>query len=116
MARATITSVTISLAGYNLTDSASFTTLSTGAGNGVDFVFNASDIVFLKNDTGGGAVFTITVPTPSTMTSRTTVNDDTVSVATGKTYVMKLNSIYKNTDGSVYIDCDVAGKVLVMNQ
>ena len=57
MARTGITAVAITDTGYNLTDSAGFTTMSTGAGNGVSFAQAGSDRIVLKNDTGGAAVF-----------------------------------------------------------
>lgn len=114
MARTGITAVTLTATGYNLTDSAGFATLSTGAGNGVSFAFNRNDTIVLKNDSGGSADFTIKIPTPGTYSARTTVNDDTVTVADGKTWLYKCTEIFKQSDGDVYIDCDVAGKVLVL--
>lgn len=117
MARATIVSVAISDNGYNLTDSAGFATLGTGAGNGVAFTYAAKDVVVLKNDTGGTAVFTLKVPSPAAYTLKgLTVPDESVSVANGKTYLYPLSSIFKQSDDSVYIDCDVAGKVLVLQR
>lgn len=114
MARAAITADTLTAGGYNLTDSADFTTLSTGDGNGVSFAYNSNDLLVLKNDTGGGAVFTIKVPTPTDYSSRVTVNDESVSVAAAKTYLYKLTPIFKQSDGDVYVDCDIAGKVVVL--
>lgn len=102
--------------GINLTD-ASFTTLATGANNGVEVPLFDPDILVLKNDTGGAAVFTVKVPQPSEFSEQSiTVPDKTYSVATGKTYLIPANLIYRQSDGDVYIDCDVAGKVLVLIQ
>lgn len=115
MARATIVSVSISDNGYNLTDSSGFATLGTGAGNGVSFAYDAHDVVVLKNDSGGAAVYTIKVPTPEAFSAKgLTIPDETVTVATGKTWLYPLSSIFKQSDDNVYIDCDVAGKVLVL--
>lgn len=114
MARTAITATTLTAGGYNLTDSSDFETLSTGSGNGVSFAFNRNDTLVLKNGTGGAASFTIKVPTPGTYSARVTVNDETVSVADGKTYLYKLTEIFKQSDGDVYVDCDVAGEVLVL--
>jgi hypothetical protein len=111
MARTSISVTSIDDAGTNLTD-ATFTTLSTGDGNGVQFNFNPDAILVLKNDTGGPAAFTIKVPTPSGY--RVTIPDETVSVADGKTYLYRLNATFKQSDGKVYVDCDVAGKVLLV--
>lgn len=115
MARTAISVVPITAGGYNLTDSAGFSTLATGADNGVTFTFDPTDVLILKNDTGGAAVFTIKVPTPGDYSGITTVADETVSVATAKTWVYQLTKVFKQDDGKVYVDCDVAGKVLVLS-
>ena len=115
MARATVTAVSITDTGYNLTDSAGFTTLSTGAGNGASFAYDGNNLIVLKNDTGGAAVYTVKVPTPSTYSGLSlTIPDMTVSVANGKTWLLEPNSVFRQSDGNVYIDCDVAGKILVL--
>ena len=114
MARTLITKIDIPAAGYNLTDSGDFVTLTAGSGNGVEFVFNANDRLLLKNDTGGAATFTLKVPPPSPYSGRVTIPDETVPVADGKTWVYKLAAIFKQSDGKVYVECDVAGKVLLL--
>lgn len=115
MTRAAITAVKITDTGYNLTDSAGFTALSTGAGNGVSFALDGRDLIVLKNTTGGAAVFTIKVPTPAELTAKgVTVPDVTVTVAAAKSWVYKLSGIFGQADGDVYIDCDVAGSILVL--
>jgi hypothetical protein len=102
--------------GYNLTDSADFATLGVGSGNGITVTFDPDDILILKNDTGGSAVFTLKVPGETKYSDKgITVPDETVTVANGKSWVYQLTGIYKQSDGKVYIDCDVAGKVLVLS-
>ena len=81
MARTTITATAITVTGFNLTD-ATFATLGVGANNGVAFVHNMANKVFLKNDTGGAASYTVKIPTSAAL--------------------------------SAYIDCSVAGKLLVL--
>ena len=119
MARATLTPTTltaISSNGYNLTDSSDFTTLSTGSGNGVEFTHDPADLVVLKNDTGGAATYTLVLPALSQVTDvGGSVTDPTVTVADGKTHVFKSPTVLKQADGKVYIDCDVAAEVLVLN-
>lgn len=115
MARTAITAASIPSTGYNLTDSTDFATLGVGASNGVSFAFDSGTLVYLKNDTGGSATFTLKVPTPTTYSTLSlTIPDMTISVANGKTVVLRPNSILRQSDGSVYIDCSVAGKVMVL--
>lgn len=112
MARAAISRTALPVTGINITD-ATYETLATGAGNGVEVPFRTGDLLHLKNDTGGAAVFTLKVAQPSSLSTHSvTVPDKTVSVATGKVYIYPVAAIFKQTDGDVYIDCDVAGKVL----
>lgn len=114
MARTPITRTAVPDTGLNLTD-ASFSTLSTGATNGVEIPYREADLIVLKNDTGGAAVFTLKVKQPAQYSGQSiTVPDKTVSVATGKTHVYPTATIFKQTDGDIYIDCDVAGKVLAL--
>lgn len=116
MARTTITATAITDTGYNLTDSASFSTLGVGASNGVAFTLNTAERIILLNDTGGAATFTIKIPTPASYTAiGVTVPDMTVAVANGKTYVLEPPSVARQSDGMMYIDCSVAGKVLVLS-
>lgn len=120
MTRSTITAVAIDdIAddGYNLTDSSDFTAMSTGTGNGVQFVHDPNDIVILKNTTGGGAVFTLVVRATGITDVGGSVTDPTVAVAAGKTHVLpSIPSILHQADGKVYIDCDIAGSILVLNR
>jgi len=115
MARVDITAVAITDVGYNLTDSAGFTTMATGAGNGVSFPQDNSYRIFLKNGTGGAAVYTVKIPTDNRYTPFSLALPDlTITVAAGKTYVLEPHSIFRQADGMVYIDCDVAASVLVL--
>lgn len=116
MATTPITAVTLTKTGYNLTDSASFTTMATGAGNGVEFTFDANDIVILNNDTVSTAVYTFKVPAPSNFSEKgVTVPDATVSVAASKIYIYPLSAIFKQSDGDVIIECDQTAKILVLS-
>lgn len=114
MARTDITAVVITDTGFNLTD-ATFTTMSTGAGNGVSFTQDQSQRIILRNDTGGAATYTVKVPTPSSYAPFSLALPDLdISVATGKMYVLEPHSQFRQSDGNVYIDCSVAGKILVL--
>ena len=117
MARVTITAQALPAAtGFNLTD-ATFTTMATGTGNGVSFAYDARDVVVLKNTTGGNAIYTFVVgKEPSNYAAYSiAVTDPTVTVATLKTHLIKLNSIFEQTGSLVFIDCDVAADILVLN-
>jgi hypothetical protein len=101
--------------GLNLTD-ATYVTMSTGAGNGVTFDHDGADLVVLRNDTGGNATYTIKVPAPASLTAvGATVGDITITVVTAKIHAMRLPTLFKQSDGKVYIDCDVAAKILVLD-
>lgn len=116
MARTAFTPVSIPNAGYNLTDSADFAALAPGAGNGKTFPHDAAARIILKNTTGGAAVYTIKIPTPSQYTAiGITLSDMTVTVAAGKTWELKPHAAMKQADGNIYIDCDVAASILVMS-
>lgn len=113
MARATITATAIPATGLNLTD-ATFATLGTGASNGVSFVYDGNTRVVLKNDSGSAATFTIKVPTPTSYSDiGVTFPDMTVAVANGKMYEFKPAAVWRQSDGNIYIDCNVAGKALI---
>lgn len=118
MARATITKVTIpspTSNGYNLTDSADYTVLSTGSGNGVSFAYDTNTTILLKNPTGGAAVFTIVLRPPTTVTAvGGSVVDPTVTVAAAKEHLLKPASVFNQAGDLMFIDCDVAASVLVL--
>ncbi len=113
MARAAITATPIPATGLNITD-ATYATLGTGTGNGVSVPYDGNTRIVLKNDTGGAASFTVKVPTPTSYTDiGVTFPDMTVAVANGKTWEFKPAAVWRQADGAIYIDCNVAGKVLV---
>ncbi len=114
MARTPISRTAVADTGLNLTD-ATYATLATGAGNGVEVPYREADLLVLKNATGGAAVFTLKVKQPPQFSGQSiTVPDKTVTVATGKTWVYPTATIFRQTDGDIYIDCDVAGAVLAL--
>lgn len=117
MAVTPITKVTLphTNAGYDLTGSADFTTLSTGSGNGVSYAWNSGDVLVLRNSTGGTATYTIKFgPFVSITGYGGSVTNMTRTVATTKDYFMRLDSQFADASGNVIIECDVAGKVLVI--
>lgn len=112
MAAVDIAAVPLDGDGINLTD-ASFQTLVAGGSNGVRFVY-ARNLIVLKNDTGGAAVFTINLAPYATLTALGLPTPNlTVNVANNKTYVLPVDSSFNN-DGYVTITCDVAGKTLIL--
>ena len=111
----TATSVPQSVTGLNITD-ATYSTLTSGGSNGVKFTAPASGLVLLKNDTGGSAVFTVNMSTPTSISAYSgSVTSPTITVATGKTYLLRLSEIFKDSSGQITITCDVAGKVIVLD-
>lgn len=115
MARSALAAVPIPATGYNVTDSAGFAALTPGASNGKIIDYDASARIILKNTTGGAAVFTIKMVTPSPYSALgLTISDMTVTVAAGKTWELKPHSAMLQADGKIYIDCDVAGSILVL--
>lgn len=115
MARSALAAVAIPATGYNMTDSADFAVLATGAGNGKEIVYDGGSRIVLKNTTGGAAVYTIKVPTPAPYSAiGITLSDMTITVAAGKTWEVKPHPAMQQADGKIYIDCDVAGSILVL--
>lgn len=115
MSRTAITADALTATGYNLTDSADYVTMTPGGGNGVEIAFNARYLLALKNDTVGSATFTFDVPVNTDYSAKgVTIPDATVVVGAGDTHLYVMSAIFKQTDGDVYVDCDVAGKILVL--
>lgn len=115
MARAAISTTSIPDTGYNFTDGTG-TTLSTGAGNGGEIDYDANTRIYLTNPTGGSSTWTINIPTPTSYSALSvTIPDMLITIAAGKTYVLKPAAVSRQADGKVYIDCSVAGKLLVLN-
>lgn len=111
MSRVDITAQAVADAGLNITDM-TMTTMSTGAGNGVMVPYDPTTKLLLRNSTGGAAVYTVKVPTPTSYSNFSiTIPDRTISLATGKDMIVKLDPVFKQSDSKVYIDCDVAGKI-----
>ena len=101
--------------GTNITD-ATYVTMSTGATNGVTFSHDNTDLIILRNDTGGNAVYSIIVePVASVTAVGGSLTDASLTVATGKIHVLKPIAGMRQTDGDIYIDCDVAAKILVLD-
>lgn len=114
MAREALARTAVPVAGLNLTD-ATYETLTLGANNGVEIPYRAGDLLVLKNATGGAAVYTIKTAQPTAYSTHSiTVPDKTITVATGKTWVVKLDTIWKQSDNDIYVDCDVAGDILML--
>lgn len=115
MARTALAAVSIPATGYNETDSADFVALSTGAGNGKEIIYDPAARIKLKNTTGGAAVYTVKIPTPAQFTALgITVSDMTITVGAAKTWELKPLAAMNQADGKIYIDCDVAGSLLVL--
>ncbi len=115
MARSALAPVSIPATGYNLTDSAAFAALTPGANNGKIIDYDASARIVLKNTTGGAAVYTIKMTTPSPYTTLgLSISDMAITVAAGKTWELKPHAAMLQADGKIYIDCDVAGSILVL--
>lgn len=118
MARTTITAVEVDDTGYNLTDSADFTALlGTGSPNGVQFLFDKSTIVVLKNiGLGNPSLWTITLKTNSEIEEQGgSVVDPTVTIATNKTHIIKPVEIFRELpDDMMFVDCDFLNEVLVL--
>ena len=113
MARAAIAATPIPATGLNITD-ATYATMGTGAGNGVSVSYDGNTRIVLKNDTGGAATFTVKIATPTSYSDiGVTFPDMSIAVANGKTWEFKPPAVWRQADGNVYIDCNVAGKVLV---
>lgn len=115
MARTAITSLAIPNTGLNITD-VTYTTMATGSGNGVSFPYNNRTVIVLNNTTGGNATYTFIVNVPAELTAvGVTPANQTIVVATGKVYLVKPGDILVGADAarSVFVDCDVAGKILI---
>lgn len=84
----------------------SFSTFATGANNG--FKLNPRAAVRLKNPTVGTATFTVDTPgQPGGLDIAQ--GSFTLAPAAEKMYDLS-NAVYEQTDGKVYIDCDVAAQ------
>lgn len=115
MARTAIERQTIPVDGFDLS-AATFETMATGSGNGVEFPHNTGDIIVLENNAGGPATYTIVVNQPAQYDDHgITVPDITEVVAVGDQTLYRVAGIMKQGDGNVYVDCDVAADILVLD-
>lgn len=103
-------------AGYDLTDSADFTTLVSGSGNGVKFTYEDGLILVLKNDSGSAATYTLKVPASSSLAAYGgTITSPTCVVANGKTVLLILSSLFRDAaTGFVTVECSAGGKALLL--
>lgn len=116
MTTTAITADSLPAIGYNLTDSADYTTMTSGAGNGVEFAYDPNAVIVLNNDSGAEAVYTFKTPTTDALSAKgITTPDAAVTVANGKIWLYKLASIFKQSDGDVIVECDQTAKILVLS-
>ena len=115
MARTALAAVAIPATGYNQTDSADFAAMTPGANNGRIIDYDEAGRIVLKNTTGGAAVYTIKMVTPAPYAALgLSISDMTITVAAAKTWEVKPHAAMQQADGDIYIDCDVAGSILVL--
>ncbi len=93
--------------------------LSTVAGDATNHheFTNTSSDVFIYVNNGSGGVLTITLLTPTTLTSQTLlIEERTVTVADGAVKFIGPfpGTYYNQSDGKVYIDLDVDTSVTLM--
>jgi len=113
MPAVTISSVTTTAAGYNLTDSTGFTTLTSDAGNGITCQVSAGSLI-LKNDTGSSMTFTVlTATNPQLQALGLATPPLSVVVAAGKTFIVPIAAILV-VSGYITVECSAAGKVLIL--
>jgi hypothetical protein len=115
VARTPIARTALPVTGLNLTD-AVYETLTLGAGNGIEVTCQQGDLLVLYNHTGGAAVYTLKIPNPAQYTDQgVTVPDKTVNVAAAKTLLYPVKTLFRQSDGDIYVDCDIAAKALVID-
>jgi len=115
MTATTITTTSLSVAGTNLTD-ATYDTVPSGAGNGINFVYDRTNILVLKNGTGGSLTFTLKLKTFNELTPYSvTPTDPTIVVAAGKIYLIKLDDVLQKSDGYAYVECSGTGSALLLS-
>lgn len=90
---------------------ATYTAFATGTNNG--FKVNPAVALHIKNATGGLATFTVLTPgAPGGLA----IADLTFTLATANDRFYDLsNSVFAESDGKVYIDCDVAATAASIN-
>lgn len=94
-----------------------YTTMTSGTGNGVEFSFPDCEQVILFNDTGGAATYTFLVPEPDKYNELgITFNDKTFTVDNLDFVFVHPNSRYQNSAQQMQVNCDVAGKIAVVKR
>lgn len=100
MARTDLAVQEPTVAGLNAT----YTAFATGAGNGKKV--NPAAVLHVKNNTGGAA--TLTIDTPG-QPGGLDIAQGSVTVPDASDRFFDLsNDVYRQADGKVYVDCDVA--------
>ena len=93
------------------------TLAATGAGNGFQFDYKDGYLCVFHNDTGNLATVTFKSAQPTLYADRSiTIPDETGSHATTESHTWKPNSIFKDSDGKVTIECDQLIKMKVFSQ
>ncbi len=112
MATQSLSLTNITKTGLDLTDASNYQTMTTGSGNGSVFDYNKASLIFLRNTTGGSAVYTIKTDQGADYSDRSiTIPDLTVTVPTTETWVVPVSAIYGRS--SITVECDVAGLIMV---
>jgi hypothetical protein len=111
----TKTSLTRNLAGFDLGD-ATYETMVAGAGAGVIWPYASTDLVVLKNDSGETATYTIQLSTPASYVALGLAPDNpTIELADGELYLVRVSELWRDNTRKCAIDCDQAGKILVLD-
>lgn len=114
MTRTAISVGSIPASGLDVVVVATFTTMTAGASNGVEFPYTAGAWAILRNTTGATINFTFKVPTPAAYAAKgVTMPDVTVAVLNTRTLLYPLSPIFMQDDGLVGVDCDAAGMIAV---
>lgn len=117
MARSALTKTTLArnVTGVNLTD-LSYTALTLGANNGKTWAHLESDLIVLSNETAGDAVYTFVLTTPSAYSQfGGSLASGTITLAAGVKQIVRVNDVVKDATGLINVDCDVAGKIAVLD-
>lgn len=117
MAVTTITPTKATGTVFNIT-TGTYTTMSTGSGNGVEWAAELCQCIILKNTTGGNATYTFLANQPTSVSKFVTIANDTVVVATAEEVAIMVDSdfysTFKDASGNFGVECDVAGQIVVI--
>lgn len=99
-------------------DDITWETMVAGVNNGVTFEFHESEAFILHNPTGGAAVFTIIIETPTDFSSiGVNFPDRDITVAAGKTHWVTVDSrLMESANRTIRVDCDVAGQIAIVKR